>query len=293
MAKYLLDARGGGDQYDQSHVPVTRQYEAVGHAVRAVYSYSGMTDIAMATGDVDYHSAVKSLCNSIVNRKYYVTGGVGSGETSEGFGKDYSCPTTPTASRARVAVSCSSSASSTRLPRRRHADLAEETLYNAILGSVDLEGENFTYTNSLDSAERRYPGTVALLCRQYPRTLLSLPTWMYAKTADTLYVNLFIGSEVTVENVAGTRVQLVQTTDYPWNGKVSLVVNPAAPRRFSVMIRVPNRGVSQLYTATPDGNGITSLAVNGAAVTPTIEQGYAVLTRDWKAATRSTPSFRW
>jgi len=79
-------------QYDWSHVPVTRQYEAVGHAVRAVYSYAGMADIAMATGDVDYHGAVLSLWNSIVNRKYYVTGGLGSGETAEGFGREYSLP---------------------------------------------------------------------------------------------------------------------------------------------------------------------------------------------------------
>ena len=92
LARFLLDSRKNGDEYDQSHLPVVRQYEAVGHSVRAVYSYGGMIEVAMATGDVDYHSAVKSLWNSIVNRKYYVTGGVGSGETSEGFGKEYSLP---------------------------------------------------------------------------------------------------------------------------------------------------------------------------------------------------------
>ena len=92
LAKFLLDYRGQGkaQEYDQSHVPVQQQYEAVGHAVRAVYSYSGMADVAAETGDADYKSAVMSLWDNMVNRKYYVTGGIGSGETSEGFGPDYS-----------------------------------------------------------------------------------------------------------------------------------------------------------------------------------------------------------
>ncbi|MEI7903302.1 MAG: beta-L-arabinofuranosidase domain-containing protein, partial [bacterium] len=92
LAKFLMDSRKGGDEYDQSHLPVIQQYEAVGHAVRAVYCYAGMADIAMETGDVDYQSAVLSIWDNIVNKKYYVTGGVGSGETSEGFGKNYSLP---------------------------------------------------------------------------------------------------------------------------------------------------------------------------------------------------------
>ena len=90
LAKFLLDCRKGGSEYDQSHLPVQQQYEAVGHAVRAVYTYSGMADVAVETHDVDYQSAVKSLWDNIVHKKYYLTGGVGSGETSEGFGPDYS-----------------------------------------------------------------------------------------------------------------------------------------------------------------------------------------------------------
>ena len=90
LAKFLLDSRKGGQEYDQSHLPPIRQYEAVGHAVRAVYFYSGMADIAAETGDQDYQSAVLSLWDNMVNKKFYVTGGVGSGETSEGFGPNYS-----------------------------------------------------------------------------------------------------------------------------------------------------------------------------------------------------------
>jgi len=288
LAKFLLDQRHGGDEYDQSHLPVTRQYEAVGHAVRAVYSYAGMADVAMETGDVDYHSAVKSLWNSIVNRKYYVTGGVGSGETSEGFGKDYSLPNH---------AYCESCAGSGELffqhklnrayQEARYADLYEETLYNAILGGVDLEGQNYTYTNPLDSSEKRYKWHVCPCCvGNLPRTLLSLPTWMYSKGSDGLTVNLIIGSAVTVGDVAGTRLQVVQTTDYPWSGQVAITLNPAGPKRFSVRLRVPNRQTSGLYTSTPVVEGLVSLAVNGKRVTPRIQDGYVTLTRKWQAGDR-------
>ena len=116
--------------------------------------------------------------------------------------------------------------------------------------------------------------------------MLMIPTWTYAKDAAGLYVNLFIGSTVTVENVAGTDVQMVQATDYPWNGKVSITVNPKAPARFSIWVRVPNRSVSRLYKGTPDANGITSVAVNGSVVAPEIDKGYCVITRAWKAGDR-------
>ena len=110
-----------------------------------------------------------------------------------------------------------------------------------------------------------------------------LPTWMYASSDDGVYVNLFIGSTVTVENVAGTDVQMVQATDYPWSGEVSITVNPAAPKSFSVKVRAPNRSVSDLYAGTPESDGITSISVNGSEVAPRIEKGYAVITRSWKA----------
>jgi hypothetical protein len=113
-----------------------------------------------------------------------------------------------------------------------------------------------------------------------------LPTWMYARAADGIYVNLFIGSTVTVENVAGTDVQMVQATDYPWNGKMSITVNPKTPGRFGIRIRVPNRNVSRLYVGAPDSSGIASVAVNGSAVKLEIDRGYCVITRDWKAGDR-------
>jgi DUF1680 family protein len=288
LAKFLLDCRQGGDEYDQSHTPVTRQYEAVGHAVRAVYSYCGMADVAMETGNVDYLSAVQSLWNSIVNKKYYVTGGVGSGETSEGFGKDYSLPNN---AYCESCANCGELFFQQKLQMihrdARYADLAEETLFNAILGDMDLDAQNYTYTNPLDSSGHRYKWHVCPCCvGNIPRTLLSLPTWTYTKGKDALYVNQFVGSTVKVEGVAGTSVQIVQTTDYPWNGKVALTVNPAEPKKFALRIRVPNRQVSDLYTCTPTVDGLVSLAVNGKPVKPSIQNGYATLDRTWKAGDR-------
>jgi len=285
LAKFLLDCRKNGTEYDQSHLPVIQQYEAVGHAVRAVYTYSGMADVAVETHDVDYQSAVKSIWDNIVNKKYYVTGGVGSGETSEGFGPNYSLRNNA------YCESCSSCGEiffqwkmNLAYHDAKYADLYEQTMYNALLGGTDLAGTVFYYTNPLDANEPRTSWHNCPCCvGNIPRTLLMLPTWMYAKSADGVYVNLFIGSTVTLENVGGTDVQMVQATDYPWNGKVSITVNPAASKNFSVRIRVPNRDVSSLYKGMPEANGITSIAVKGKAVKPKIENGYAVITRTWKA----------
>ncbi len=142
-----------------------------GHAVRAVYCYSGMADVAMETGDVDYQSAVQSLWSNIVNKKYYVTGGVGSGETSEGLRQElFAAATTPTANRV---PNCGELFFQHKLNLAYHdahyADLYEETLYNAILGDVDLEAKNFTYTNALDSGGSPLPmARLPLLRRQHP-----------------------------------------------------------------------------------------------------------------------------
>ena len=285
LAKFLLDCRKGGWEYDQSHLPVIQQYEAVGHAVRAIYSYSAMADVAVETHDVDYQSAVLSLWDNIVNKKYYVTGGVGSGESSEGFGPNYSLGNNA------YCESCSSCGEiffqykmNLAYQDAKFADLYEETLYNALLGSTDLEGKNFYYTNPLDVRGFPTPWHVCPCCvGNIPRTLLMLPTWMYARGADTIYVNLFIGSTATVENIAGTNVQMVQATDYPWSGKVSITVNPAKEKVFTIKVRSPKRDVSALYTSTPDANGITAISVNGSSITPTLDKGYVVLTRKWKA----------
>jgi DUF1680 family protein len=291
LAKFLLDSRGTGgdrDEYDQSHVPVQQQYEAVGHAVRATYTYSGMADVAAETKDVDYQSAALSLWDNMVNKKYYITGGIGSGESSEGFGPDYSLRNNA------YCESCSSCGliffeykMNLAYHDAKYADLYEETLYNALLGSLSLDGEDFLYTNALATAQGRYAWHSCPCCvGNIPRTLLMMPTWTYTRGDDGLFVNLFIGSKMRVEKVAGTDVEMIQHTDYPWNGKVSLTVNPASSSTFTVYIRVPDRTTSDLYTPMPLVKGLLSLSVNGEAVSPAIDHGYAVVRRTWKKGDR-------
>ncbi|MEH3121671.1 MAG: glycoside hydrolase family 127 protein [Sphingomonas phyllosphaerae] len=283
LARFLLDSREGGAEYDQSHLPPEQQYEAVGHAVRAVYFYSGMADIAAETGDRDYQSAVMSLWDNMVNRKYYVTGGVGSGDTSEGFGGNYALRNDS------YCESCSSCGliffqykMNLSYHDAKYADLYEETMYNALLGATDLAGTSFCYTNPLVDTERAKWHTCPCCVGNIPRTLLMMPTWAYVKGDDGLYVNLFVGSRIDVGEVAGTRVEMVQETDYPWKGAVAITVNPQAPRRFALRVRVPNRTTSALYRAEPAVEGLVRLAINGEAVTPRIEKGYAVITREWR-----------
>jgi DUF1680 family protein len=288
LAKFLLDSRKNGSEYDQSHVPVQQQYEAVGHAVRAMYNYSAMADVAAETGDTDYQSAVMSLWSNMVNKKYYLTGGIGSGETSEGFGPNYSLRNNA------YCESCSSAGlvffqykMNLAYHDAKYADLYEETMYNALLGSLDLEGKNFLYTNPLSSSQPRYKWHVCPCCvGNIPRTLLMIPTWTYVTGDDGVYVNMFVGSTIKVERVAGTNVEMVQKTDYPWSGDIAITVNPEKSKEFTVYVRVPNRKTSDLYQPTPQVAGVKSVKVNGQAINPKIENGYAVIRRTWKKGDR-------
>ncbi len=284
LAKFLLDCRKDDNPSRQAHIPVVCQYEAVGHAVRASYNYAGMSDIAMETHDSDYQSAVMSLYDNLINRKYYLTGGIGSGDTTEGFGPDYSLP------HASYCESCSSCGLiffehklNMAYHDARFADLYEETLYNALLGSLDLEGKKFYYQNPLTERRARYPWHGCPCCiGNIPRVLLRLPTWIYVRDDNGLYVNLFIGSKVTVPNLAGTQVEVIQATDYPWNGDVSMTVNPEIDTTFTLHIRVPNREVSDIYHNDPQANGILWIKVNGELIQPSVEKGYAAIHRTWK-----------
>ncbi len=295
LAKFLLDCRSVAaknererSEYDQSHVPVIEQYAVVGHAVRAMYNASGMADVAVETHDPDYISAVRSQWDNLVNRKFYVTGGVGSGETSEGFGPDYSLRNNS------YCESCSSCGAiffqwkmNLAYHDAKYADLYEQTMYNALLGGTDLAAENFYYTNPLDSNATRAPWHTCPCCvGNIPRTLLMMPTWAYATSPDSIYLNLFVGSSINLPNIAGTDVEMVQQTEYPWNGKVAVTVNPKAARTFSVRIRVPQRDVSELYRSSPESDGIGTITVNGAPVKASIEKGYATVTRAWKKGDR-------
>jgi DUF1680 family protein len=237
---------------------------------------------------VDYQSAVKSLWDNVVHRKYYVTGGVASGESSEGFGPNYSLRNN---SYCEACSSCGEIFFQWKMHLAYHdakyADLYEQTLYNALLGALDLNGERFYYTNPLDANAQRTTWHSCPCCvGNLSRTMLMLPTWMYSKGENGVFVNLFIGSRVTVPGVAGTDVELVQTTNYPWDGRVAIVVNPSAAKTFAMHVRAPTRDVSALYRAEPKADGVTSIRVNGAAASPKIVNGYAVIERAWKQGDR-------
>lgn len=294
LAKFLLDCRYHAGvqprdriEYSQSHLPVTEQYEAVGHAVRAAYTYSAMADVVMETGDADYRSAVKSLWASIAHRKLYVTGGIGSGETSEGFGPDYSLPSR---GYCETCASCGELFFQWKMGRLWHdarfADLYEDTLYNAILGSLDLECRHFYYDNPLEARVARYGWHVCPCCvGNFPRTLLMLPEWMYAKSAEAIAVNLFADSRGRIDGVAGTSVEIEQRTEYPWKGAVALTLRPAKAARFRLHVRVPNRNVSRLYKASPELPPPV-FRVNGSVVKAPVRNGYAVIERVWKPGDR-------
>jgi DUF1680 family protein len=287
LAKFLLDSRRGGSEYDQSHLPPGQQYEAVGHAVRAMYFYSGMADIAAETQDRDYQSAVISLWDNMVNKKYYVTGGIGSGETSEGFGPNYSLRNE---AYCETCSSCGVVFFQYKLNLAYHdakyADLYEQTMYNALLGGVALDGQSFCYTNPLVNTERAKWHVCPCCVGNVARTLLMVPTWSYVKSKDALYVNMFVGSRIHVGEVAGTGIEIVQKTDYPWRGSVAITVNPEQSKTFSLYIRVPDRTTSKLYAETPALSGLKRFAVNDKEQTPAIHKGYAVIAREWKRGDR-------
>jgi DUF1680 family protein len=284
LAKFLLDSRRGGSEYDQSHLPPGQQYEAVGHAVRATYFYSGMADIAAETHDPDYQSAVISLWDNMVNKKYYLTGGIGSGETSEGFGPNYSLRNE---AYCETCSSCGLVFFQYKLNLAYHdakyADLYEQTMYNALLGGVSLDGKSYCYTNPLVNTERAEWHVCPCCVGNVSRTLLMIPTWTYVKDASGLYVNMFVGSRIHVGEVAGTGVEVIQKTDYPWKGSVAITVNPEQAKTFSVYVRIPNRTMSKLYKDAPAISGAKRFAMNGKEMKPEIRKGYAVVTREWKA----------
>ncbi len=291
LSKFLLDSRGSGSftkqEYDQSHAAPVKQTTAVGHAVRAAYLYTAMAHTGILTPSQDYLTAVDAIWTDLVNHKMYVNGGIGSQSSNEGFSDtQYDLP------NLSYCEGCSGDAmvffqEAMNLAHKdaRYGDIQELALYNTIMGATDLMGNNFGYTNPLDQNWMRGPWSSVPCCvGNNPRTMLELPRWMYSKSNTSLYVNQYVGTTIDVGTVAGTDVQVVQTTDYPWSGKITLTINPASAVALTLKLRIPNRTISPTYTNSPAvSSGLTSLAVNGQAVTPTLSSGYAVICRTWKA----------
>ena len=159
-------------------------------------------------------------------------------------------------------------------------------MYNALLGGVALDGKSYCYTNPLINTERALWHVCPCCVGNLARTLLMIPTWTYVKDNTGLYVNMFVGSRVNVGQVAGTNVEVIQKTEYPWKGSISITVNPEEAKTFSVYVRIPDRNTSKLYKDSPVVSGVKRFAVNGREEKPTIQKGYAVVTREWKAGDR-------
>ncbi len=298
LAKFLLDERGpgadegAGRKYNQSQQKVVEQSEAVGHAVRATYMYSGMADVAALTGEKDYVDAMDRIWQNVVGRKLYLTGGIGSTSSGEAFGMDYDLPNLSAYNETCAAIG--NDYWNHRLfllhADAKYVDVLERTLYNGLLSGVSLDGKSFFYPNPLESAGQHQRSAwfgVACCPGNMTRFLASVPGYMYAQQGDHLYVNLFVASTADVK-MAGGPVKLVQETRYPWDGAVRITVSPATARRFSVLVRVPGwaRGEavpSDLYRYADVSNEKATLRVNGQPVPVTLEKGFAKLDRQWKA----------
>ena len=296
QAKFFLDYRGKTehrDPYNQTHLPVLEQKEAVGHAVRATYMYAGMADVAALTGDEGYIHAIDTIWDNIVSMKMYITGGIGSTNEGEAFGANYELPNATAYNETCAAIGMVYVNHRLFLLHgdSKYYDVLERTLYNGLISGVSLEGDAFFYPNPLEvKKERKYQRQAWFGCACCPsnisRFIPSLPGYVYAVKDNNVYVNLFMGnrSEITVN---GQPVVIEQQTDYPRNGEVKLTMKQA-DQDFTLRIRIPGwaRGEvmpSDLYTFADQKQGTWSVKVNDEAVEAELQQGYCCINRSWKA----------
>lgn len=302
LAKFFLDSRGpGGDAYNQADRKVVDQDSAEGHAVRAAYMYTGIADVAAMTGYTPYEKAIDAIWNDVVTDKLYITGGIGATGAGEAFGAAYELP-----NMSAYAETCASIANVYWNSRMfllhgdaKYVDVLERTLYNGLLSGVSLSGTRFFYPNPLASMgqnERSAWFDCACCITNMARFLPSMPGYIYAHRGNTLYVNLFVGSEVHVR-LAGGSLALHQRTEYPWNGKVDMDVRPSAPLRAELRIRIPGWAKGQpisgdlYYDAVERTVDPVTISVNGTPVVYRVEKGYAVLERTWKPGDNITVDF--
>jgi len=273
--------------YHQAERPAVEMKDATGHAVRATYFYTAMSALASRLGDAELGVAADRLFDSAINRKCYLTGGVGASWHGEAFGGDYELDNT---GYCESCASCGMSFWSME-QHRRHAstwpvDVQERLMYNNLLGAISEDGRKFYYQNPLDSDVVRYSWHGCPCCvGNIPRTLFALKDFAYSIGADgrTLYADHYLSIDGDVGKVAGTHLAIRQCTDYPWTGKVEFTMSPERPVNFTFALRIPNRTESDLYTAIPDVKGKFSVSVNGEGVAADFSDGYARLTRTWKA----------
>jgi uncharacterized protein len=298
LAKYFIDVRGsypGGDDYHQSRIPPVNQTEAVGHAVRAGYLYSGMADIAALTGDPQYTRAIDAIWNNVTGKKLYLTGGIGARPKGEAFGDNYELPNLTAYNETCAAVA--NVFWNERLfllhGDAKYVDVLERTLYNGLLSGVSLDGTRFFYPNPLESdgSHQRSPWFGCACCPgNLTRFLPSLPGYLYAQAGDTLYVNLYAGSTASVTLESGRTLEVTQETRYPWDGAVKITVHQDwwKNRQFTIKIRIPGWARNEtvpggLYTYCDGLKQTVNLAVNGQDVPVKPDHGYVSLDRVWKS----------
>ena len=303
LARFFLELRGDSTshklygEYSQDHLPVTKQTEAVGHAVRAMYMYAGMTDIAAIYQDSAYFEALMKIWENIVTKKMYLTGGVGARHDGEAFGDNYELPNLTAYNETCAAIG--SVYWNQRLFRltgdAKYYDIIERTLYNGLISGISLDGKKFFYPNPLES-DGKYQFNQGACTRQpwfdcsccptnIIRFLPSVPELIYATIADSVYINLYISSNADII-VNQKKIEIIQQTDYPWDGKINIIVNPEKKTIFTLKLRVPGWARNEvvpgdLYKYIDENPEKVSLLVNGKDENFVLDKGYIEITRKW------------
>ncbi|TPM98901.1 glycoside hydrolase family 127 protein [Mesorhizobium sp. B2-1-5] len=298
LAKYFIDQRGqqphyfdeeararGTDpkayhfktyEYSQSHIPVREQDKVVGHAVRAMYLYSGMADIATEYGDDSLRVALDRLWDDLTSKNLYITGGLGPSAHNEGFTSDFDLPNESAYAETCAAVGLVFWAS--RMlgmgPNARYADIMERALYNGSISGLSLDGSLFFYENPLESRGRhnRWKWHRCPCCPpNIGRMVASIGSYFYSLADDALAVHLY-GDSTARFDIAGVPVTLTQASRYPWDGAVAITIEPQAPVAFTLHLRVPAWSAG------------AALKVNGETVKleDVTSDGYAAIWRIWK-----------
>lgn len=304
QSRYFLESRGHkvfdkassdirkNGMYWQDHLPVTQQKEAVGHAVRALYLYSGMADIALHMRDKAYQSAIDTIWDNIVSKKMYLTGGLGSTAHNEAFGKNYELP-----NATAYCETCASIANCMFNLRMfklhgdsKYIDVLERSLYNTVLSGISMSGDKFFYPNVLETNKNGQERSLWFDCSCCPtnlsRFIPAVPGYIYAVDDRSIYTNLFVGSSSEVQ-FNGHKVLLEQQTNYPWSGSIKITVNPVETNSFDMKIRIPgwaegNVVPSDLYNFADQNKGKVQVLLNGKPYNYKKEKGYAVVTNRWK-----------
>ena len=285
FAYWLLEERGHGhgtmgDEgkwnpvYYQDIVPVRQLTDISGHAVRCMYLYCGMADVAALKNDTGYIAAMDRLWDDVVHRNMYITGGVGSSHDNEGFTEDYDLPNLDAYCEtcASVGMVLWNQRMNQLTGDSKYIDVLERSLYNGALAGISLGGDRFFYVNPLESKgdhHRQEWYGCACCPSQLSRFLPSIGNYIYASSDEALWVNLYIGNTGQIR-IGETDILLTQETDYPWDGSVKLTISTSQPLEKEIRLRIPN------WCKTYD------LSINGKRINVSEEKGYAVI-KDWKS----------